>query len=591
MTEAPEETSRPTPSEPSEGPGNVRVVGTAHVSHESVDRVERAIEEDRPDVVAVELDEGRYRQMQGDTPDDIDPRDLLGGNTIFQFLAYWMLSYVQSRLGDQFDIEPGADMKAAIESAEGLDIDVALVDRDIQVTVQRLWARMTTAEKIRMVGELVLGVASPLVVGLALGAFVGGFLGLTLGAFAAPTFGFGAATIVAATGEPILRAVGGLVAGGLAGMFVWTLVDDLLADLPGFERLESRLVASVLGVAVAGLALAQTGGLVVGPVSLGPGRFLDVGTLAVRVGGGIAAGVGVGLALGGVVGLVLDALIAEPPDDIDEFDPEDLTDTDVVTAMLEEFRRFTPGGAAALIDERDAYIAHNLHSLREQSYDVLAVVGAGHEAGIENYLARPETLPPMESLTGVESGSRFSLGKLVGYGLTAGFFALFGLLFLGTINSPDRLFLLKLFGAWFLFNGAFAFGLAKLAGARWPSAIVGGAVAWLTSLNPLLAPGWFAGYVELRFVSVNVSDISTLNAILDDEESPIADVVSRMFEVPLFRLIMVVALTNVGSFVASLLFPFVVLPWLAADVGGISGVTDLMWRGLENGVDVVRGLV
>jgi len=59
-----------------------------------------------PDVVAVELDDGRYRQMKGGTPDDIEAEDLLSGNTVFQFLAYWMLSYVQSRLGDQFDIEP-----------------------------------------------------------------------------------------------------------------------------------------------------------------------------------------------------------------------------------------------------------------------------------------------------------------------------------------------------------------------------------------------------------------------------------------------------------------------------------------------------
>jgi pheromone shutdown protein TraB len=259
--------------------------------------------------------------------------------------------------------------------------------------------------------------------------------------------------------------------------------------------------------------------------------------------------------------------------------------------MMEEFRRFSPGGAEALIDERDAYIAHNLHELRERGYDVLAVVGAGHEAGIERYLDDPASLPPMETLTGTASGRRVSIGKVVGYGLTVGFLVLFGLLFLGTVGSPDRIFLLKLFGAWFLFNGAFAFCLAKLAGARWPSAIVGGGVAWLTSVNPLLAPGWFAGYVELRYTSVNVSDISTLNAILDDEKSPIGDIVSRLFDVPLFRLIMVVALTNLGSFVASVLFPFLVLPWLAADVGGIGGVTDLMWEGLNNGVDIVMGLL
>jgi len=124
-------------------------------------------------VVAVELDEGRYRQMNGESPDDLDASDLLRGNTVFQFLAYWMLSYVQTQLGDRFDIEPGADMRAAIDVAEGLGIDVALVDRDIQTTIQRFWARMSLTEKLRMVGGLAFGVTDSRVVGVLVGLFVG----------------------------------------------------------------------------------------------------------------------------------------------------------------------------------------------------------------------------------------------------------------------------------------------------------------------------------------------------------------------------------------------------------------------------------
>ncbi|MFW5917416.1 MAG: TraB/GumN family protein, partial [Halorubrum sp.] len=56
--------SAPT-SVPDGKPGSVTVVGTAHVSERSVDEVEETIERERPDVVAVELDEGRYRQLNG----------------------------------------------------------------------------------------------------------------------------------------------------------------------------------------------------------------------------------------------------------------------------------------------------------------------------------------------------------------------------------------------------------------------------------------------------------------------------------------------------------------------------------------------
>lgn len=61
-----------------------------------------------------------------------------------------------------------------------------------------------------------------------------------------------------------------------------------------------------------------------------------------------------------------------------------------------------------------------------------------------------------------------------------GFFGFFFLLIMAGVQNT---FLLQLFLAWFLFNGIFAFTLARLAGARWTSAGVGGLVAWLTSIN------------------------------------------------------------------------------------------------------------
>ncbi|MFB6295941.1 MAG: TraB/GumN family protein [Halobacteriales archaeon] len=409
--------------------GSVHLVGTAHVSEESADRVEREIEDRRPDAVAVELDEDRFRQLKGEVPDDLDPADLLRGNTVFQFLAYWLLSYVQARLGDRFDIEPGADMKAGVDTAERLGIDVALVDRDIQTTIRRFWARLTLIEKLKLVWQLLLG-----------------------------TVGLG--------------------------------------------------------------------------------------------GGG----------------------------DVEEFDIEDLTDTDVVSAMMEEFRQFSPGGAEALIDERDAFIAHRLVSLTEEGKDVVAVVGAGHVEGIERYLADPASLPPLETLDGEPATRRFSVVKVLSYLVMVGFVGFFFLLLMAGVRKT---FLLKLFLAWFAFNGIIAFSLARLAGAHWPSATVGGLVAWLTSINPLLAPGWFAGYVELRYLTVSIADVNTLNDILADEESPIRDLYRRMLQVPLFRLIVIVAATNVGSFVASVLFPFVVIPWLAPEIGGVDAIMNRLIDGAE----------
>ena len=159
------------------------------------------------------------------------------------------------------------------------------------------------------------------------------------------------------------------------------------------------------------------------------------------------------------------------------------------------------------------------------------------------------------------------------------------------LAGVNQRWLIELFLAWFLFNGVFAFGMAKLAGARWSSATVGGLVAWLTSINPLLAPGWFAGYVELRANPVSVADIGTLNELLTDEALALEDILRGMFDVPLFRLIMVVAATNIGSMVASALFFVVVVPWLAVDVGGVSGVMAALVEGANIGIDVLLGAI
>jgi pheromone shutdown protein TraB len=551
-------------SQEAAGEGRVRVVGTAHVSEESVREVEDAIETERPDVVAVELDEGRYRQLKGGEPDDIEPGDLLRGNTVFQFIAYWMLSYVQTRLGERFDVSPGADMLSAVETAEGLGIDVALVDRDINETMRRFWSAMGPIEKLRMIGGLAFGIGDSRGVGLAAGVVLGLLLGPLVAIFGG-SLGLDFALLS--------RVTGGVVLGVGVAVAVWLFGGSVLSTA-------DRATVAIGG----GVAVGAIGGVGLGVAAPVVDSF---GTFTVRVVGSLALGVVAGVTLGGLAGQFAAVFGGAEPEDVEEFDVSELTDTDVVTAMMEEFRQFSPGGAAALIDERDAFIAHKLVALRQSGADVVAVVGAGHREGIERYLDNPNDLPPMASLTGT-GGSGIPWAKLVGTGISVvvvGFFVLLAL------SSAGDATLLRLFGAWFLVNGLFAAGLAKVAGARWTSSLVGGAVAWMTSINPFLAPGWFAGYVELQYNPVNVSDIGTLNEIIADEDRPIPDLVSDLFGVPLFRLIMIVAATNVGSIVASALFVAYLLPLFALDLGGAAGVTRLLFEGARNGWEILWGTV
>ncbi len=567
----------------------IHLVGTAHVSEESVERVTREIDERRPDVVAVELDDGRYRQLQGEVPDDLEPTDLLEGNTVFQFLAYWMLSYVQTRLGERFDIEPGADMKAAVEAAEDRDIDVALVDRDIQTTMQRFWRRLSPGEKLKLVGGLTLAFGPPVSIGLSVGATLGAFLGFAFAMLFANSIGFSGANIVATVGTVPVEVVGGLVAGSIVGILLWAFLDPSLRSIAGHLPIAdgsiARSGAMLCICAVAGLAIALAGGVTIGPLAVGSDRLLSIGGFVLKAGTGVLAGATVGGGVGAMLGLLVGVSIPED-EEFDEFDIERLTDEDVVTAMMAEFRRFSPGGAEALIDERDAFIAHRLLELASQGKSVVAVVGAGHREGIERYLEMPEELPPMDDLVGRTTKRPLAgyLYKGVGYAITLGFVAFFALLALGGVSQA---WLVEVLVAWFLVNGILAGGLAKLAGARWSSALVGGGVAWLTSVNPLLAPGWFAGYVELKYRQVNVGDISRLNEILSDQDAPLEDIIAQMRNIPLFRLILVVAMTNIGSMIASFVIFPAVLAWLSAPIGGVDAVGAHLIDGASRGVHVI----
>ena len=129
--------------------GEIRIVGTAHVSQKSVEEVIAAIDEWKPDVVAIELDQGRYNglKQQQQNP-DID--EILHSQNFNQLLIQWVLAYIQRKIGMDVGVEPGAEMKAAIAETEAKGIELALIDRDIRVTLHRFWASMSIIEKLKM---------------------------------------------------------------------------------------------------------------------------------------------------------------------------------------------------------------------------------------------------------------------------------------------------------------------------------------------------------------------------------------------------------------------------------------------------------
>ena len=139
------------------------IIGTAHVSEESVNEVKDAIYEQQPDVVAIELDRGRYtrirQQMLGiETDDTISVTKIIKENKVGLFFTSTLLGYFQTKIGDDVDVAPGSEMIGAIEASEDLEIPIALIDRDVNVTLQRALNKMGAMEKAKFIYGLVLSV-------------------------------------------------------------------------------------------------------------------------------------------------------------------------------------------------------------------------------------------------------------------------------------------------------------------------------------------------------------------------------------------------------------------------------------------------
>jgi len=380
----------------------VRIVGTAHVSQKSVDEVEAAIAEFSPEVVAIELDPARFSALKKQARDPT-VHDVLEVKNFNSLLVQWLLAYLQRKIGVDVGVEPGAEMKAAIAGAESRGIAIALVDRDIRLTLLRFWRSLGFVEKLKMFYALIISIAE---------------------------------------------------------------VDN--------------------------------------------GQEIDI---------------------------------------------ESLKQQNVIDAVMEEFRKFSPNGARALIDERDAFIAHQLILLKVQRPEgkILAVLGAGHRQGVQNYLDTPSTLPPFDSLT--REPKSFPWAKIFGFAVTALFaFLLAAIAFSGVGWNV----LLEAFLFWVIIHGVLAALFTLIAGGHPYSAITCFAVAWMTSLNPMLHAGWIAAYVEAKVRKPPVSDFRKIYE---------AESITDMARIPLFKVVLVAALANLGSLLGTILYFIFVFPVLGIDPG------------------------
>jgi len=139
----------------------ITLIGTAHISSESVDEVRNAIRDTKPDCVCVEIDEGRFKTMTEKASwEKLDIVKILREGKGFLLLANLVLSSFQRRMGKNLNSTPGDEMKAAVEEAQAQDIPYAFCDREVQTTLKRAWSRSNLWNKSKLLASLLSSVLS-----------------------------------------------------------------------------------------------------------------------------------------------------------------------------------------------------------------------------------------------------------------------------------------------------------------------------------------------------------------------------------------------------------------------------------------------
>ncbi len=141
--------------------GTITVLGTAHVSRASATTVKNLIHSGDYDSIAIELCQNRYNSIiDPDALSRIDIFDAIKSGKIPMITANLALGAFQQRIADQVGIEPGADMRSAITAAGELDLPIILIDRDIGITLKRIYRSIPWYERFKLFGALLASVMS-----------------------------------------------------------------------------------------------------------------------------------------------------------------------------------------------------------------------------------------------------------------------------------------------------------------------------------------------------------------------------------------------------------------------------------------------
>ncbi|MGO4887626.1 TraB/GumN family protein [Anaerobacillus sp. MEB173] len=214
-------------------------------------------------------------------------------------------------------------------------------------------------------------------------------------------------------------------------------------------------------------------------------------------------------------------------ENISEEELEKLKSQDMLNSMLHEFTETFPRLKVPLIDERDQYLAQKIKEAPGQK--VVAVLGAAHVPGIKTEIHKEHDLAAISKVPPKSNAPR-----IIAWTIPLIILSIIAYTFYA---NPSAGFQQTV--SWVLWNGSFSAIGAALAFGHPLAILTAFVIAPLSSLNPLMAAGWFSGFVQAAMRRPNVADFETLS---EDVYS-----IKGFRDNKVTRILLVVVLTNLGS--------------------------------------------
>lgn len=218
---------------------------------------------------------------------------------------------------------------------------------------------------------------------------------------------------------------------------------------------------------------------------------------------------------------------------ITEEELEKMKSKDMLNSMLQDFTEFFPKLKKPLVDERDQYLAQKINEAPGKK--IVAVLGAAHVPGIQIEIKKEHDL---EALSQIPPKSQ--VPRIIAWIIPLFIIGIIGYTFYTNPSAGMQQSI-----SWILWNGSFSALGAAIAFGHPLTIITAFIAAPFTSLNPLVAAGWFAGIVQAYMRRPYVEDFENLS-----EE---ALTVKGFWKNKVTRILLIVIFANLGSTIGTLI--------------------------------------